>query len=337
MYEKKFTLLGLPLWSASIILTIAIWITGAVATSSEFSLSNPSELVLVFQKQNDPVSVKKSADAVGAYLEKELGVKVSVRVPSDYSASVQALVSKKADFAYTSSLPFLLARRDGGASIVLAEQRTDVFGKQRTEYDSVLVVDKNSPVNSLDDVLADSKKIRLMFTSPTSTSGYLFPYATFVKRGLLQAKQDPREVFQTVGFAGSYTQALEEVIAGRADVAAVSFYTVEGDSAATYLSPEKLKSLKIIARIPGVPTHVLSARSGLSPELIKDFKEAVLKLSVEHPEIFTDVYGTASFVEVSENDHVSETIVSVDYLGLPIEGLAGVTLLAEKNKSNKPL
>src|SRR5687767_7716808 len=110
--------------------------------------ADPSELVFIFQKQKDPTAIKADADKVAEFLGKEVGVPVKAQVPGDYSASVQALVSKKADFAYVSAMPFLLARRDGDAHILLAEQRTDPTGKPRTEYDSVFVVAKDSPLES---------------------------------------------------------------------------------------------------------------------------------------------------------------------------------------------
>jgi phosphonate transport system substrate-binding protein len=231
------------------------------------------------------------------------------------------MVSKKADFAYTSSLPFLLARRDGGAELLLVEQRTDNTGKVRTDYDSVFVVAKDSPLNTMSDLVRDSKSLRMVFTSPTSTSGYVFAYSRLVDEKLLEPRQDPKAVFKSVSFGGSYTKAIEEVLAGRGDVAAVSYYVVEGPEAEAYLSPEQRSKTRILARTPGVPTHLISARAGLSMELKNKVKAALLRLSTEKPELLEDVYGTARFVEVEESTHLAKTVEAVDFLGLPIDGL----------------
>ena len=278
-------------------------------------------LVFVFQKQKNPAELKSASERVGEFLEAELGQPVRVRVPSDYSASVQGLVSKKVDFAYTSSLPFLLARRDGGASLLLAEQREDIKGKIRTDYDALLVVREGSGLKSLADLKSRAKNLRIAFTSPTSTSGYVFAYKRFIDEGILQAKQDPKKVFKSVRFAGSYTQALEEVLAGRADVAAVSYYTLEGPKAGVYLSKEKLAKLRILARTPGVPTHVITARAGLEQSIKAKVKTALLKLAKDRPELLEDVYGTASFKEVDEVSHVEKTVSAVEYIGLPVDKL----------------
>src|SRR5690606_30044433 len=84
--------------------------------STDVRAEDPKDLVFIFQKQKDPARIQSDADKVAAYLSKEVGLPVKAVVPGDYSASVQALVGKKADFAYVSAIPFLLARRDGGAT-----------------------------------------------------------------------------------------------------------------------------------------------------------------------------------------------------------------------------
>ena len=241
-------------------------------------------------------------------------------MPSGYAASVQALVSQTADFAYVSSLPYLLAKRDGGATLLLAEQRADTKGAYRTEYDSVFVVRKDSPFKTWEQVLKSVKDVRLVFTSTTSTSGYVFASRRLVHDGVLKSGQNPREVFKSVSFAGSYTRALEELLADRGDIAAVSYYAVEGPKSAKYLPQGQLDKLRVIARNPGVPTHVIAVRKGLSEQLVAKVKQALLDMSAKKPELLKDVYGTSRLVEVDPQGHVAATIEAVEFLGLPLKG-----------------
>jgi phosphonate transport system substrate-binding protein len=282
----------------------------------------PESLVFVFQKQKDPTEIQASADALAELLRQELGIPVRVVVPGDYAASVQALVAGKADFAYVSAMPFLLARRDGGATLLLAEQRTDPAGTPRTDYDSIFVVRADSPLKSLDDLIARARETRVSFTSATSTSGFVVPCARLVREGLLSPRQDPREVFKEVSFAGGYTQALQQVIAGRADVAAVSDYTMEGPRADVYLKADERSKLRVLARTPGVPTHLICARAGLSDDLKNRVKAAVQKIAREKPALLADVYGASAFVEVDERRHVAGAVEAIEAVGIPVEGLA---------------
>jgi phosphonate transport system substrate-binding protein len=280
------------------------------------------ELVFVFQKQKDPATLQASAARLGELLGRELGQPVRVVVPIDYSASVQALVSGQADVAYVSALPFLLARRDGGAELLLAEQRVDAAGKARTEYDSIFVVRGDSALKSLADLKRDSKSLRFVFTSPTSTSGYVFPYRRLIAEGVLARKQDPRDAFKSVAFGGSYTQALREVLEGRADVATVSDYTLEGPRADVYLPAAERAQLRVLARTSGVPTHLIAVRKGLTPARKAAIRAALERVAAAEPSLLADVYGASKFVAVNERRHVAAAVQAIDSTGIPIEGLA---------------
>ena len=292
------------------------------SSGNDASGEAPERLVFVFQKQKDPASLREASEKVGQALTQRLGVPVEVVVPGGYSASVQALVSGTADVAYVSSLPFLLARRDGGAEMILAEQRDDAKGVTRTEYDSLMVVREESPLKTIDDLKARAGQTTFCFTSPTSTSGYVFARLRLVREGILSKGQDPKEVFGEVAFGGGYTQALREVVDGRADVAAVSFYTIEGPKADVYLPAEDRARLRVLARTPGVPTHLVCVRKGLSDEWKNKIREALLAIAEEDPGLLSDVYGTARFVRVDEDTHVASAVEAIESGGLPLEGLA---------------
>jgi phosphonate transport system substrate-binding protein len=266
-----------------------------------------TELVLVFQKQQSPAEMQARADAFATLLTEKVGRKVKAVVPGDYAASVQALVSGTADLAYLDSTSFLMAQRDGDASIVLAELRPDAQGRERTDYDSVLVAHKDSQIDGIDQLIAEADNLSIAFTSRSSTSGYLFPYRAFVQKGLLKAGQRVEEVFKQVQYGGSYRLALSAVLDGRSDVAAVSAYTIEGPASSQYLSDEEREQLRVIARLPGVPTHVLAARAGLSEDLKNQLKQSLLQLTTDNAVLLKDVYGAARFVEVDSKKHVAPT------------------------------
>ena len=241
---------------------------------------------------------------------------MKTQVPGDYSAAVQAIISKHADIAYVDSLAYLLAKNEGGAKILLAEKRQDSSGNYRTEYDSIFVVRKDSELKTFQDFLERRKQLRMVFTSPTSTSGYVMAYNRLVNENVITPGQNPKEIFKDVKFGGSYAQALEQVLSKKGDICAVSYYTLEGDSANKYLAKEKREQLRILARTPGVPTHVLIARSDLSEELTTKITESILDLSASKPELLTDVYGTAQFVAVEGDAHVAKTKEALKHLGI---------------------
>jgi phosphonate transport system substrate-binding protein len=285
------------------------------------ALAQPRPLIFAFQPQKDPSQIQKAADDVASALTTRLNRKVEVLVPLAYAASVQALVSRRADIAWLSSLPFLLARRDGGAKLILAEVRTDTQGRARTDYDSVFVVPRGSPLRSMADLKRQAKDLRMVFTSNTSTSGFVFPYDRMIREGMLKPKQPPEEAFRSVAYAGGYTQALEQLLAGRGDVCAVSDYTVEGPKRATYLPEDKQAQLRILARTPGVPTHCVAVSKGVSAAETRAIREALLDLTKTNPALLSVVYGASSLRVVDEGRHVAATVRAIERTGLPVTGL----------------
>ncbi len=293
---------------------------GASSQGAANTAKDPDELVFAFAKQSKPEEIQANADKLAAILSKELGVPVRAQVPTSYGVVVQAMVSGTADVAYFDSLAFLLAKRDGGAEILLAELRPDANGVERTNYDSIFVVRADSDLNSIEDIVKRASELRIAFTSPTSTSGYLMAMRRLVQEGLLKPGEDPVNKFAGVSFGGGYTQALEQVRDGRADVCAVSFYTMEGPRADVYIKdPADRAKLKIIARTPAVPTHVVAVRGELSSELKAKIKAALLKVSQENPELLADVYGASRLTEVDPEEHIKATVEAMQYIGRPVD------------------
>ena len=284
---------------------------------------DPDGLVFLFQRQSDPAQTRESADAAADFLSERLGVPVRAVVPGDYGASVQALVSEQADVAYVSSLPFLLARRDAGARILVAEVRADARGVDRTDYDSVWVVRADSDLQSMADVSERASDLRVAFTSRTSTSGFVFATLRLVRDGVMRPGEDAAGVFGAVTHAGGYSQALQEVLANRADLAAVSFYTVEGPTADIYTTAEERSNLRILARTPGVPTHLVCVRGGISEELSERIADALIQLSDERPDLLANVYGATRFQRVDEDEHIKGAVEAMEAVGLPVDGFAG--------------
>lgn len=288
----------------------AICGVSAAQDTAALTATKPEKIVFVFQKQKDPKAIQESADKVAEFLTKEIGTKVEVMVPTSYGATVQALISNKAQAAYASALPFLLAKAEAPVKMIVAEERNG-----KTSYNSIFVVAKDSPYQSL----ADLKGKRMVFTSPTSTSGYVMAFYRLIQDGLLKPAQDPKEFFSTVTFGGGYDKALLAVANGQADACAVSDYTMEGPKVDLYLkNKEDRDKLRILAKTPGVPTHGVCVRTDLPQDLQDKLQAALLKLSEQHSELLADVYGASKFTKVGD-DHVEVAAKAIKDTGLDIK------------------
>lgn len=278
-------------------------------SAAQDNAKTPEKIVFVFQKQKDPKAVQESADKVAEFLTREVGVPIEVMVPTSYGASVQAVISNKAQVAYVSALPFLLAKKEAPVRMIVAEERNG-----RTEYDSIYVVAKDSEIQSLEDL----KGKRMVFTSPTSTSGYIMAFYRLITEGLLKPKQDPKEFFSTVTFGGGYDRALLAVANGQADACAVSDYTMEGPKADVYLKADQREKLRILTRTGGVPTHGICVRTDLPKDVQDKLAAGLLKLSDEQPKLLSDVYGASKLVKVDDS-HTAKAADAIEKTGLSVE------------------
>lgn len=259
--------------------------------------ADPETLVFSFQKQKNPDEIQKTASQVADFLSKEIGLKVDVLIPTSYGTTAQGMISKKVHVAYMDSLPFILASNEAQLEITAVEKR-----KGKTSYDSIIVV----PVDSTAKSLKDLKGKTFAFTSQTSTSGYLYPFARLVKEKEIKSPADLAQYFSQISYAGGYDKALLAVAKGQAQAAAVSDYAFEGEKSDLYIDAVNKAKLKILTRTPGVPTHLIAVSKDLSEALRAKIQNALLRLSKEKPELLSSVYGAAELVK-ADNTHVKNT------------------------------
>lgn len=127
-------------------------------------------------------------------------------------------------------------------------------------YWSVLIVNKDSPINNLNDLLAKRKDLTFGNGDPNSTSGFLVPgYYVFAKNNISASD------FKRTVNAGHETNALA-VANKQVDVATNN--TENLDKLKTS-APEKLKELKVIWKSPLIPGDPIVWRKNLS-ETTKD-------------------------------------------------------------------
>jgi phosphonate transport system substrate-binding protein len=269
--------------------------------------TDPETLIFSFQKQKNPEELRASIETLRPFLEKEIGKKIEVLVPTSYGVSAQGLISGKIHIAYMDSLPYVLASNETSLEIVAVEKRNG-----RTEYDSLLVVPANSPVQSIKDL----KGKKIAFTSQTSTSGYLFALSRFISEKQLDSHKSVDSYFSQALYAGGYDKALLAVAQGQVDVAAFSDYVLEGTKADLYGNAETRAKVKILARTPGVPTHLIAVTKNLSPELRSRIQTALLKLSQQEPKLLSSVYGAAELVKPKGSEHIASTERALKNAGL---------------------
>jgi phosphonate transport system substrate-binding protein len=251
----------------------------------------PIKLTFAFQPQENPEGLQLDTRRLGDFISERTGYTVEIFLPTNYAAVVEALRGGHADVAYFSGWPYLIAHDLAGAELLVAEER-----QGKPFYESRWYVRKDSSYESLTDL----KGKTIAFTSPTSTSGFLFPMSKVVEEGHLKTGQDAKEFFGDVVFAGGYQQALLALANGTVEAAAASDYAL-----GMYLSEAQQAEVRVLVSQGPVPTHGIAVRGSLPDEVKAKVREALLALNEEENKaLLKSVYGAEKLVPRTHEEHV---------------------------------
>ena len=238
----------------------ALAFTSLLSVSTLFSAAHADEqekalnfgIISTESQQN----LKPQWDPFLKDMEKKLGVKVNAFFAPDYAGIIQGMRFNKVDIAWYGNLSAMEAV-DRANGQVFAQT---VAADGSPGYWSVLIVNKDSPINNLQDMLAKRKELTFGNGDPNSTSGYLVPgYYVFAKNNAA-ANEFKRSVN-----ANHETNALA-VANKQVDVATNN---TENLDRLKKTAPEKFKDLKVIWKSPLIPGDPIVWRKNLS-ETTKD-------------------------------------------------------------------
>ncbi|MDW8343958.1 MAG: phosphate/phosphite/phosphonate ABC transporter substrate-binding protein [Verrucomicrobiae bacterium] len=280
-----------------------LMVVSVTGLSGHAEAGKAEPLVFAFQPQENPERLQLNARQLTDYLAGTLGQPVKVYIPTDYAAVVEALRAGHAHVAYLSAWPYLLAHQLAGVEIIAAEERAG-----KTSYVSQWYTRRDTGIRSL----SEARGRAAAFTSPSSTSGYLFPLAKLVDEGLVPPRGDPAQFFRSVVFAGGYEQALKALMRGQVDVAAASDY-----APARYLTDEEQAQLVVLSQQGPVPTHCLAVKTNLPAETRARIRDALLRLNdPEHAALLKSVYGAEKLVPVGHAEHTGPLARALELTGL---------------------
>lgn len=206
-------------------------------------------------------------------MAKRLNMKINAYFASDYAGIIEAQRFNKVQVAWYGNKAGMEAV-DRANGEVFAQMVAPDGGQG---YHSLLVVHKDSPIRSVDDMLKNAKSLSFGIGDPNSTSGYLVPmYYVFALN-----KADPKTIFKTTRGANHEANLLA-VVNKQVDVATNNNENLERFAARF---PGKLETVRVIWKSPLIPNDPLVWRK----DLPADVKEKV--------KTFITTYGTGADAE----------------------------------------
>lgn len=199
-------------------------------------------------------ALKESFEPFLKDMEKSLGVKVRPFFAPDYAGIIEGMRFDKVDVAWFGNKSAMEAVDRAGGEIFA--QTVDVTGNPG--YWSLLLVNKDSPINNLADVLKCDKSLTFGNGDPNSTSGYLVPsFYVFA-----QNKVDPKDCFKVVRSASHEVNAMA-VANKQVDIATNNTESVDR---LTQVHPAEAQKVKEIWRSPLIPSDPMVWRKNLDAD-----------------------------------------------------------------------
>jgi phosphonate transport system substrate-binding protein len=205
-----------------------------------------------------------------AYLSKQLGVKVTLRIASDYAAVIEGQRAGSIHIGDYGPSSYVRAHTVTNGGVEAFASMRNVDGS--TGYYAVAYAKTSIPGAKLEDF----KGKNLCLVDPNSTSGNNVPLYSMNKLGI-----DPEKFFAKVTNAGSHENAVMAVNQGTCDIG-FNWWNSENDSNLSRMANKnmvKKDDFKIVFKseqIPGSPYAMLAS-------LPADLKGAIVKAFMDAP------------------------------------------------------
>jgi phosphonate transport system substrate-binding protein len=196
----------------------------------------------------------KGFEPFRADMEKALSIPVKLFIAPDYAGVIEAMRFNKVQIAWFGNKSAIEAVNRAGGEVFV--QTVDVNGNPG--YWSLIVVHKDSPYQTIDEIIRDGKNLTFGNGDPNSTSGYLIPtYYIWGQRGL-----DPAKHFKLVRNANHETNLM--AVANRQ----VDFATnnTENWDKFSQAHPEQIKNVRAVWKSPLIPSDPMVWRKDLPKE-----------------------------------------------------------------------
>lgn len=234
-----------------------------------------------------PTELQRKFAPLGAYLEKETGMKVEFTPVTDYAAVVEGLAARKLDLVWLGGFTFVQARLRTGTAIPIVQREEDRI------FTSKFIANAAAGINTL----ADLKGKNFSFGSVSSTSGHLMP-----RYFLLQNTLNPEKDFKRVAFSGAHDATALQVESGKVEAGVLNA------SVWDKMVQEKkvdVSKVRVIYTTPAYFDYNWTVRGDLDPALTKKLTDAFLKLDAKNPahKEIMDLQRASKFITTNADNY----------------------------------
>lgn len=276
-------------------------LAAGLALSVSAVIANAADVLRVSAIPDEaPTELLRKFKPLGAYLEKELGMKVEFVPVADYPAVVEALATDRLDMAWLGGFTFVQVNlRTNGNAVPLVQREQDA------QFTSKFIT-SDANVKSVQDL----KGKTFAFGSVSSTSGSLMPRYFMLQDGI-----KPEDFFSRVAYSGAHDATAAWVQAGKVDAGVLNASVWQKLVDSGKVDTNKVK---VFATTPTYFDYNWTVRGTLDPQLAEKIKKAFLALDPSKPEdkAILDLQAASRFIETDPSNYkgIEEAARAADLL-----------------------
>ena len=239
----------------------------------------------------DTTQLEQRFGSVAAYLEAQLGIKVTYVPVKSYAAAVTAFTNDDVQLAWFGGLSGVQARMRVTGSEAIAQGYEDQFFK------TYFIANTSTGLKQSKSFPKVIEGKTLTFGSKGSTSGRLMP--EFHIREAFN--KSPDEVFSRVGFSGDHSRTIALVSSGAYEVGVLNYKVWERELEEGKVD---LTKVSVIWETPKYPDYQWSIRGDVDKAWGEGFSAKVKRalINMNDPELLAN-FPRQSFVEAKNSDY----------------------------------
>ncbi|HKB24620.1 MAG TPA: phosphate/phosphite/phosphonate ABC transporter substrate-binding protein [Methylomirabilota bacterium] len=238
-------------------LTLSILLTASIALAPS---PQAQELKFGFTPVLGEAEMRAEFEPLMTYLSDVLARKVGLYIAKDYGDLRTQMESGAVDVGSFSPFAYVDAQR-GGKIRIIAQSILD----RSATYRGLIIARKDSGVRTVGDL--EGK--RFAFVDPKSASGYVYPRAMLVEKGVT-----PERYFKETIFAGGHDKVIAAVLDGRVDAGAI----YDGALGVAKAKGVATDVLVVLSSTDPIPHDAIAVRLGLDDTLVRKLQTALVDL-----------------------------------------------------------
>ncbi len=234
-----------------LMVALLVVLLGAAEATAEETITEINFGVIPTESSSN---IQQGFEPFRADMEKALGVPVKLFLAPDYAGIIEGMRFNKVQIAWYGNKSAIEAVNRANGEVFC--QTVDAAGNPG--YWSLIIVHKDSPYQTMEEIIRDGKKLTFGNGDPNSTSGYLIP--TYYLWG--QNNIDPTKHFKLVRNANHEANLM--AVANRQ----VDFATNNTENYDKFAKahPEMVNNVRIIWKSPLIPADPMVWRADLPRE-----------------------------------------------------------------------